>query len=204
MKRQTTLTLLAAVFLLGLTACSNGIGDKSKVMKAINEGLAKSPSCRKLPIEVAEHESHFKTAQLPIAALLESGDIQEGEVFEKSLWDGKMKAKKGYVFTEKGKALIAVPADPNMRSWPCVAVGHWEVESIEALDQGSDATGKTIVNARARIRFVPRQWLEMRRNDPAWSQAWTEVGKQASHQWMYQLLKSGDSYFYQGKGKAID
>lgn len=194
---------LAAFGVIMLAACSSGFGDKSKAMKVINEGLAKSPSCQQVPVDVYAPDVHIKSS-IAIPALLASGEIEAGQVFEDHVWNGKI-PHNGYRLTEKGRPLLAKPGDPNMRnSWPCIATGHWEVTSIEALDEGTDMTGKAVANVRARIRFIPRDWIAAQSNDPAWKQLFTNISKQESQQWMYQLLKSGDSFFYQGRGKSVD
>lgn len=195
------LCLLAAAL---LAACSGGIGDKSKALKVINEGLLKSPPCQEVPVDMFANEEAVK-ASIAIPALLDKGYIQAGQVFSTNSWDGKKTAHNGYVFTDAGRALITKPADPNNPfSRPCVVLGHWEAISAEALDEGTDMTGKPIVNVRSRIRFTPRDWVEARRDDPLWEKLWAQIKGQEGHQWMYQLLKSGDSYFYQGKGKSVD
>lgn len=107
-----------------LSACSGGIGDKSKALKVINEGLLKSPTCQEVPVDMSANEGTVK-ASIAIPALLDKGYIQAGQVFSTSLWDGKKVAHNGYVFTDAGRALIAKPADPSDPfSRPCVALGH--------------------------------------------------------------------------------
>ncbi len=194
---------LFALSVITLTACSNGMGDKSKAMKTINEGLAKNPICRNVPVGVVANEASLKSS-IAIPALMELGYIEEGQVMQRSSWDGRMIPHKGYHFTEKGRPLIIKPADPNKLSSPCVAMGRFEIVSVEAVDEGTDMSGKTIVNVRTRGHFVTHDWVESRRNDPAWQEFFDSVKKQESRQWMYQLLKSGDSFFYQGPGKGVD
>lgn len=194
---------LSALSVLTLVACSNGIGDKSKAMKTINEGLAKAPICRDVPVGIVTNEENLKQS-IAIPALVAAGYIEEGQVMKKSFWDGKLIPHRGYNFTEKGRALIVKPGDANNRISPCVAMGRFEIVSVEAMDEGTDMSGKTIVNVRTRGHFVTQDWVESRRNDPAWQEFFDAVKKQESRQWMYQLLKSGDSFFYQGAGKGID
>jgi hypothetical protein len=203
MVHQKLTYALTAIWVITLAACSSGIGDKSKALKTINEGLAKSPTCQEVSVDVYYDEASLSSIALP--ALLEKGYIEAGQVYEISVWDRRKIPHAGYRFTEKGRALITKPVVPNDRkSRPCVAMGHWMATSIEALDEGTDMTGKTVVNARARIQFVPQDWVEIRRNDPAWESVFAQISKQESRQWMYQLLKSGDSLFYQGSGKPVD
>lgn len=85
----------------------------------------------------------------------------------------------------------------------CFQFGHWKIKTIEAVDSGSDASGKPVATVRASIEFVPRDWIKTTKTNQAWAPYWGYIEKFESGQWLYRLLKSGEDYFFTGPGEKL-
>lgn len=188
---------------LALSACTGGMGDKSKAEAAINEGLQKSPSCDSVPIEKAAKQDVIDRS-IALPELIAAGYVTKGQVRDVNAFGNSPKVVEGYVLTEKGQSLVVRPGNPY--EFPCLRNGVWKVHTIEAIDNAVDASGKNVANVRATIRFAAEDWAEGARTNtqPAWERFWSGVKKMESKQWMYQLVRSGDALFFTGKGKPID
>ena len=196
------LSVFTVILGCALSGCSNGFTEKQRVQQAIDTGLAKHPECRDVPVGVPATQREFEQSAV-LAELKAEGLVAEGNFVVKSMW-GKDETKAGYVFTDKGNALVATPARlewPHRQ--PCFRAGIWKTTSVEAVDTAPSATGKLISNARTRIEFVPESWLANTRNKTEWADYWVQVQKQQDKQWMYHLLKSGDDFFLTGPGSAL-
>lgn len=194
---------LLALLMLG--ACS-GATDKSKVAQAINQGLVGTPVCYHVPVGVpiVSRGDHKEVAgSLALKELLAQGLVKPGSItFKDFMGPGRAE---GYVVTEAGAALVQTAPVPNAftRTNACMAFGHWKVRTIEAIDSGSDVSGRPVANVRASIEWVARDWLQATRAMPAWAPYWQDIARLERSQWLYRLLKSGDDYFFTGPGQKL-
>lgn len=199
MAKMTLGTLVLSAVLLS-SGC--GSSDFSKAEQTINSSLKKDPSCLHVGVEVPVDKSKV----LPggsIQVLQAKGLIDEGPVKKYGIF-GDVKDVPGYVFTATGKELVVVQAKNGYSpEFPCVKVGIYEVVKIEALDFGYDAEGKSVVNVRTSIKFIPESWVADTKLSPAWEKFWTGVKQTESTQLLYSLVKSGDQFFFNGKPKAV-
>ena len=196
--------VLAATAALFLSACSGGLTESSKVKTVINEGLKKGRvPCERAAIGTVGRSPSLSNFEVP-KLLLAKGYVQEATVDVLDLIGSQNKKTPGYVLTESGKQLVAIPE--TTYDYPCIRKGVWQVQSIEAIDNGTDASGKTVANVRAKIRFEPEEWLTATRDGshPGWDKVWDSIRASESKQWMYQLIRSGNDFFYTGPGTAVN
>lgn len=194
---------LVCVALVLASGCGNQ--DTAKAEKVINAGLAAIPECANLPIE---SPIDFKKvgADGALGVLKAKGYIIEGKVTENLPFVGK-RVSDAFVLTEKGKPLVHRAGDLGPfgdRGLSCLRTGHFHVSQIEAVDVGNSGAGQLIANVRVRIRFVPEQWVADTTNVAAWSAFWKDIKNTESAQWLYPLLKSGDTYYWQGAGHKLN
>lgn len=187
-----------------MSACQRPVSDKGKVEQVINKGLSTTPVCRDIPVgvPVTKDEAH---RSLALAELLAQGLVQPGQVRYTTIM-GETKVTEGYVFTEAATALVQKPKE-NLPTWgkrpPCFQFGTWRVTTIQALDTGTDATGRLVTTARANVTFEPSDWLKATKAKTQWAQYWADIESAERSQWLYHLLKSGDDYFYTGPGSKL-
>ncbi len=191
------------VALLGLAtvlaAC--GKNDNSKAEKVINSEFAKNPMCTELPIGLPVDLSKVGPDGA-LGILKAKGYATEGKV-SVDRFQGKTVVDT-FVMTDKGKPLLQRQSTLGFISQnACVRTGQYRVEKIEAIDYGNDVEGKPIASVRARIKFVPEEWLADTQNNQSWSGFWKGIGNSESGPWLYQLLKSGDELYANGKGRKI-
>lgn len=192
---MVTLMGLATV----LAAC--GKSDGSKAEKVINSEFAKNSMCTEIPIGLPVDLSKVGPDGA-LGILKAKGYATEAQVTVDTI-RGKT-AVDTLVMTDKGKPLLQRQSTLGFISQnACVRTGQYQVEKIEAMDFGNDVEGKPIATVRARIKFVPEEWLADTRNSPAWSGFWKGIGNDESGPWLYQLLKSGDEFYAYGKGRKI-
>ncbi|OGB33744.1 MAG: hypothetical protein A3F78_03790 [Burkholderiales bacterium RIFCSPLOWO2_12_FULL_61_40] len=170
----------------------------------INQGLSGTPACRDVPVGVPVTKD-VANRSLALAELLAQGLVQPGQVHYTTIM-GETKVTEGYVFTEAATALVQKPKE-NLPSWtqrpPCFQLGTWKVTTIQALDTGTDATGKLVTTVRANVAFEPRDWLKATKTKAQWAPYWADIESTEKSQWLYHLLKSGDDYFYTGPGSKL-
>lgn len=197
MQRVVLLTVIGLAVVLA--AC--GKSDSSKAENAINSELAKGTVCTELPIGLPVDLT--KVGQDGVLGILKAkGYATEGKVTVEK-FQGKTVADT-FVMTEKGKPLLQRQATLGfIMQNACVRTGKYQVEKIEAIDFGNDVEGKPIATVRARIKFVPEEWLADTRSSAAWSGFWKSVANNETGPWLYQLLKSGDELYAQGRGRRI-
>ncbi len=159
MKHVLTMALLAAA----LAACGNS--DNSKAAKEINGALAKNAPCTEIPIGLPVDLNKIG-ADGALGILKAKGYVTEGKV-EFDTFRGKSSAD-AMVMTEKGKPLLQRPADMGRyyKRDACITTGRFEVAKVEAIDFGNDIEGKPIASVRAKIKFVPEEWIADTRNNP--------------------------------------
>ena len=194
---------LLALSMLG--ACS-GATDQSKVAQAIDQGLAGAPVCYPVPVGVpiiSVGDQKEVASSLALKELLARGLIKPGRIAFKDFMGPRV--ADGYVFAEAAAPMVRTAPVPNAftRTNPCFEFGHWKVKTIEAVDSGSDASGKPVASVRATIEWVPRDWLQATRALPAWAPYWQNITLFERSQWLYRLLKSGDDYFFTGPGEKL-
>lgn len=193
---------IAVAVVTGFILAACGGSEKSKVEKVINEGLSKAPQCTKVPIGIPIDKSKVGDDGA-IGQLKAKGLIAEGKVKEERAFGGAVE-RDGYVFTDQAKNLIQ---HAGSTGWipvaPCVRTGKFAIADIEAIDYGSAADGRPVANARAKIKFVPEAWLADTRGTPAWEKFWVSVAETEKSQWLYQLLKSGDEFYFTGPGQRL-
>ena len=191
---------LGASVLLG--ACSGEIAEKQRAQSAINDGLAKTPVCRNVPVNVQVRSQEAERSAL-LTELIQQGYVIPAPITTMSLM-GRPEISKGYAFTEKAKPLIQNNGAANSGySQPCFRIGVWKTKSIEAVDIGNDASGTPIATVRAMIEFTPEEWLATTKSKPEWALYWQQIKDQQTKQWLYLLLKSGNDFFYGGPGRPI-
>lgn len=189
-------SIYIAILILLLTSCSKLNTDKQKVTLTINNGLIKNATCKIVPVGItSEKEELDKSAE--IAQLINQGYIISAEIPL-----NKNKTVPGYIFTEKGKKLVVKPAGWFGRG-PCIKQGHFKVKSIEAIDPGITSSGINIANVRATIEFEPEEWLKPTIELSEWSKFWKATKEVENKQWVYQLMKSGDEFFFGEMGKPL-
>jgi len=197
--KHMALLLLASV----LSACNNGLTEKSKVEAVINDGLQKNPPCDRVAVGPRGRLPRVDNSTVP-DLLVASGYAEKATVEMVSLWSNKKEMVEGYNLTAKGEKLVTIQGS-NME-YPCIRKGVWKVQSIEAIDAGVDAIGKNVANVRARILFYPEDWLAATRTSTYAGAVkyWTSIEKMESQQWMYQLVKSGDAFFFTQLGTPVN
>lgn len=179
-----------------LAAC--GSSDNAKVEKVINAQLAKSASCTDVPI--GQKVEYAKVgADGALGILKAKGYIVETQGTTKEFF-GRTSTFDTYALTEAGKPLVH---REGMFSRVCMRTGHFEVTNIEAIDLGNDAEGKPVASVRAKIKFVPEDWIAGTKNVAAWSGYWKDIGETENAQWLYTLLKSGSDYYSHGPGRKL-
>lgn len=186
---------MAAIFTL--TACGNN--DNSKVEKVINEQLAKSASCTDVPI--GQKVDYAKIgADGALGILKAKGYITESQGTSKDFF-GRTSTFETFALTDRGKPLVQ--RDGFFSRSSCIRTGHFAVTKIEAIDIGNDAEGKPVASVRAKIEFVPEEWIAGTRNVAAWSGYWKDISETENSQWLYTLLKSGSDYYSHGPGRRL-
>ena len=60
-----------------------------------------------------------------------------------------------------------------------------------------------MASVRAHIHFVPEEWLAKTRDDPAWSIYWAGMKRIEEPPYLYQLLKSGEEFYFTQRGTAL-
>jgi len=196
MKHIAMMACLAAV----LAACGNT--DNSKVEKEINGALAKNTPCTNIPIGLPLDLSKVGSDGA-LGILKAKGYVIEGKI-EFDTYRGKSSAD-ALLMTEKGKSLVQTPSVTEWysRREACIRTGRFEVDQVEAIDFGNDIEGKPIASVRAKIKFVPEEWIADTRNNPAWGSFWKGIADQEGGTWLYPLLKSGDAFYSHGQGRKI-
>ncbi len=194
------------MLLVLLGACGGPSFDKGKVAQVINLGLAAAPVCYPVPVGVPLESSTDKSladSSLALKELLAQGLTKPGQISYQGF--SRPGVADGYVFAQSAAALIQTPAvaDAVRRKQPCLQFGHWKIKTVEALDSGTDASGKLIATVRASIEFVPRDWIRLTRANPAWASYWGNIEQLERSQWLYRLLKSGEEYFFTGPGEKL-
>jgi hypothetical protein len=194
------------MLLVLLSACSGPRSDQGKVAQVINQGLSAAPVCYPVPVGVPLESSTDKSladSSLALKELLAQGLAKPGQISYQGF--SRPGVADGYVFAESAAALIQTPAvaDAIRQKQPCLQFGHWKIKTIEALDSGSDASGKPVATVRASIEFVPRDWIKLTRTNPAWASYWGNIEQLERSQWLYRLLKSGEEYFFTGPGEKL-
>lgn len=206
MKTTATIILCSAVLLSACGKSSStmkivGNSPEAKIEKAINDGLAKDPTCVMRPIGIPMNKEQKALVakdgyDKSMKALMQAGLVTEGSVSAKDIW-GKIHTEPGLVFTEKGNAFIAVPAQTD---WPtkqaCVRTGVKTVGKIHAVDYTTDATGSKIATVRMSHKYVLEEWIQ-----PLAQEA--KIKEFEAKQYVYKLMQSGDDFFYQGQGKEL-
>lgn len=196
MKHIAMMACLAAA----LAACGNT--DNSKVEKEINSALTKNTPCTNIPIGLPLDLSKVGSDGA-LGILKAKGYVAEGKI-EFDTYRGKSSAD-ALLMTEKGKPLLQTPAAMGRytRHEACIRTGRFEVGKVEAIDFGNDIEGKPIASVRARIKFVPEEWIADTRKDAAWSGFWKGIDEKEGGTWLYQLLKSGNEFYSHGQGRKI-
>lgn len=205
MSKILSLTLLYSLAILSIVGCGNQ--DAIKAEKIINTGLVADADCLLLPIESKIYGFNNFKPDSPIGLLKSKGYIAEGKVTELNPLAGKGKqVVDAYVLTEKGKALVQKAGTPTGfggRSLYCMRTGTFQVSKIEAIDYGNDAEGKHIASIRARIKFIPEEWISDTITNPQFGGFWKRIGEWEKSPWLYQLLKSGDDMYGFRSGRKM-
>lgn len=199
--QRTTLLALACATLL-TTACGERSRD-AQIALAINNGLAKESQCMVVPVGIPL-ASLDAAPDSALAKLISLNLVTAGKVTEEKLL-GKSAERSAYIPTEAGTRLVQRDATNTWASvkGACFRTGVFEIKRIEAVDLGNDATGKPIATVRARVKFVPEEWISDTRKIAAWAAMWRSVSETEGNQYLYQLLQSGDEFFFTGRGAAI-
>lgn len=202
MKNGIQSQLLTVLLVVSLSGC--GGSDKSRIVETINTKLSKDAECVRLPIQVPVDTSKVG-GDGALGILKKSGIIQESKIV---INEKTGASSPGYAFTPKGEDLIVKPLKASylfgnfVGTYPCVRTGRYEVDSINAIDYGSNSEGQPIANVRTALRFVPEDWILQTKSEEQWKKFWDEVGERESSQVLVQLLKSGDEFFYIRAGKV--
>lgn len=192
--RVINFTVATAVFTLA--AC--GSTDSGKVERVINEQLIKQTACTDVPI--GSQVDYAKVgADGALGILKAKAYITESQGSNKDFF-GRVHTFDTYALTETGKKLVH---REGMFSKVCMRTGHYEVTKIEAIDAGNDAEGKPVASVRAKIKFVPEEWIASTKSVPAWAGYWKEITEMENAQWLYTLLKSGSDFYSQGPGRRL-
>ena len=199
MRPTTTIALFSTLIIL--LACTNPISDKQKVRKVIDQGLAKNAACKPVPIGIAVSKDDLEKSAA-LAQLVAQGYATSSEIESST---SSKKTVPGYIFTEKGRSLVQTPS--KLHGWfmspPCVRHGQYKVKTIEAIDAGTTSAGVNVANVRATIEFSPEEWLKATRQLEEWAPFWRGTQKIESEQWVYQLIKSGDDFFFVAMGQPL-
>ena len=177
---------------MALAGCG---GDSSKVESVINQQLAKSASCTEVPIGMKVDVSKVGPDGA-LGILKAKGYIVEAHGSSKDFF-GHTNTFDTFALTDKGKPLVqqeGTPASAFFAHGPCMKTGTFKVSKIEAIDLGNDAGGQPVATVRARIKFVPEEWIAATKNMPTWSAYWKNISETEHAQWLYTLLKSGGLY----------
>jgi len=198
MRHVVMLTVVGLAMVLA--AC--GQSDNSKAEKVINSEFAKNPMCTEIPIGLPVDFSKVGPDG-GLGILKAKGYIAEGKITVDTF--GGKSVVDTFVLTDKGKPLVQRQATVArfFSQGTCIRTGQYQVDKIEAIDFGNDVEGKPIATVRARIKFIPEEWLVDTRNSPTWSGFWKGIGNDESGPWLYPLLKSGDEFYAYGKGRKI-
>jgi len=200
---------IGSIFVLGiavaLTACGNS--DNSKVEKVINDQFVKDASCTNVP--VGQPVDLAKVGADGALGLLKSkGYIVDAKATVTGIF-GRRSVIDTYAMTDKAKPLVQREGvsrnviGMSIGSGPCLRTGHFVVDKVEAIDIGNDVEGKPIASVRARIKFIPEEWLADTRQSPAWTAFWKNITDIEAGPWLYQLLKSGSDYYAHGAGRKL-
>jgi hypothetical protein len=190
--RLAALLFAVMVLVSGCNGSGSGSGLKDQAAQVINEGMAKESNCAVLPIGGEPNKNVNPESQRYMRLLQEGGLITPAQVKSYPTWN-KVTMVEGFEFTEAAKPLIQRPLVPgDFGRLPCVRLGHFEVRQVEAVDQATDREGRTVVNARVRLRFVAEAWTKEHPADTA-----------DTPQYLFALLKSGDRLFFTGEREAL-
>jgi len=193
-----------AIFLLALSLSGCGGSEKSSLVETINAKLSKDVECVRLPIQVPVDISNVGDDGA-LGILKNAGVIQEAQIVVDEKTGG---SRSGYDFTKKGEELVVQPKRGSyffgnfVGNYPCVRTGRYEVDSINAIDYGSNLEGQPIANVRTTLRFVPEDWISHTKTQEQWKKFWGEVKDREGSQVLVQLLKSGDEFFFIRAGKV--
>lgn len=193
-----------AIFLLALSLSGCSGSETSRIMETINTKLSKDAECVRLPIQVPVDTSKVGDDGA-LGILKKSGVIQESKIVINERIGA---SSPGYDFTKKGEELVVKPKKGSylfgnfVGNYPCVRTGRYEVDSINAIDYGSNSEGQPIANVRTALRFVPEDWILQTKTEGQWKKFWDEVKERENSQVLVQLLKSGDEFFYIRAGKV--
>ncbi len=195
---------LAVMGVLALVACSPRGENKSAALAAINKGLSSGTDCLEASVGVEYSPTAYGASpERVLRTLLAQGLAKEGPVTVAQLF-GPPKTKPGFVFAEEARPMIVPrPSNGLPNQLPCVRNGHFEVTQVDAIDVANDATGHLFASVRAHIHFVPEEWLAKTRDDPAWSIYWAGMKRIEEPPYLYQLLKSGEEFYFTQRGTAL-
>lgn len=194
--RVNGLAAATAAFFM-LTAC--GSNENSKVERVINAHLVKSASCTDVPI--GQKVDYAKVGTNGALGILKTKRYIVESKGTSTDFFGRTNTFDTYALTDAGKPLVQ-RENPFSRV-PCMRTGHFEVTNIEAIDLGNDADGKPVASVRAKIKFVPEDWIAGTRDVAAWAGYWKDINDTESGPWLYTLLKSGSDYYSQGSGRKL-
>lgn len=194
--RVIGLTAATAAFFV-LTAC--GSNENSKVEKVINAHLVTTSICTDVPI--GQKVDYAKVgANGALGILKAKGYIVESQGTSRDFF-GRTSTFDAYALTDTGKPLVQ-RENPFSRV-PCMRTGRFEVTKIEAIDLGNDADGKPVASVRAKVKFIPEDWIAGTRDVAGWAGYWKGINDNESASWLYTLLKSGADYYAQGSGRKL-
>lgn len=184
------LPLAASALLIGC-----GHSDNSKIEEAINAGLEKEDNCADVPVGIRVDVSKVGDDGA-LGILKKHGLIAVGEISLKTI-SGEKKAT-GFIFTEKGRSLVRREGRSGLfaDTLACVNTGKYVVDVINAVDVGTDASGQQIAAARAKVKFIPEDWIASTKDYAQWGGFWGQVKGREDSEILFRLLKSGDAYFY--------
>lgn len=184
------LPLAASAFLIGC-----GHSDNSKIEEAINAGLEKEGNCAEVPVGTRVDISKVGDDGA-LGILRKHGLIAVGEISIETI-TGEKKAT-GFIFTEKGHPLVRREGRSRLfiDTLACVNTGKYVVDAINAVDVGTDASGQQIAAARAKVKFIPEEWIASTKDNAQWGGFWGQVKGREDSEILFRLLKSGDAYFY--------
>lgn len=195
--------LIAVLACSALLAACGASNEKGKLEEAINQSLAKTAACTAVPVGVVPSKNAPRATTLNMKLLQEEGLIEPSLIQEQGLFGGG-KAVPGFVFTDKGRALIHKPTNTGpLAGEPCVRSGRFQIKSIEGVETVTGADGQTVVVVRSYIQFKPEAWLAKSRTAPEKTSFWNFVQENESAQWVYRIKKSDGAYVLQGTGTKI-
>ena len=181
----------------------SGCGSRenlSKISNVINSGLEKNAQCSRLPIEVPLDRNDYERNKISFDLLEEDGVIVKGNIQSRNIFSN-VKQGQGYYLTEQGKKLVQSSSEIY---GICVRTGFFVVDSIEAVDGGTDIKGQPVVNVRVKIKFESEKWFSKTKSMSEAAMAWKSIGDNEKKQWLYTLKKSGDEYYFTGMGTKLD